>query len=133
MTKQPLNKDNERANVCGPFSHEARRGYRYFITFTDDFSRYGYVYLIRYKSEAFEKFKEFQNEVQNELDRKIKFLRRLVAGEGRRRRLVEGSPTMLFWAVATTVIRRRGGGGSGELAEGGGGAAELAGEGRLHQ
>ncbi|KAJ9544308.1 hypothetical protein OSB04_024015 [Centaurea solstitialis] len=84
MTKHPFNKDNERANdlleiihtdVCGPFSHEARGGYRYFITFTDDFSRYGYVYLIRHKSEAFEKFKEFQSEVQNQLDRKIKFLR----------------------------------------------------------
>ncbi|KAJ9543443.1 hypothetical protein OSB04_023150 [Centaurea solstitialis] len=84
MTKQPFNKDNERANdllgiihtdVCGPFSHEARGGYRYFITFTDDFSRYGYVYLMRHKSEAFERFKDFQNEVQNQLDKKIKFLR----------------------------------------------------------
>ncbi|KAJ9557532.1 hypothetical protein OSB04_012146 [Centaurea solstitialis] len=55
--------------------HEARGGYRYFITFTDDFSRYGYVYLIRHKSETFEKFKEFQNEVQNQLERKIKFFR----------------------------------------------------------
>ncbi|KAJ9557054.1 hypothetical protein OSB04_011668 [Centaurea solstitialis] len=62
-------------DVCGPFSHEARGGYRYFITFTDDFSRYGYVYLMRHKSESFEKFREYQNEVQNQLDRKIKFLR----------------------------------------------------------
>src|SRR5581483_5454480 len=76
MTKQPFNKENERAidlleiihtDVCGPFSHEARGGYRYFITFTDDFSRYGYVYLMRHKSESFERFKEFQNEVQNQL------------------------------------------------------------------
>ncbi|KAJ9538531.1 hypothetical protein OSB04_031264 [Centaurea solstitialis] len=90
MTKHPFNKDNERANdlleiihtdVCGPFSHVARGGYRYFITFTDDFSRYGYVYLIRHKSEAFEKFKEFQSEVQNQLDRKIKFLRSDRGGE----------------------------------------------------
>ncbi|KAJ9539151.1 hypothetical protein OSB04_031884 [Centaurea solstitialis] len=90
MTKQPFNKDNERANdlieiihtdVCGPFSHEAIGGYRYFITFTDDYSRYGYVYLIRHKSEAFEKFKKFQSEVQNQLDRKIKFLRSDRGGE----------------------------------------------------
>ncbi|KAJ9561710.1 hypothetical protein OSB04_006870 [Centaurea solstitialis] len=48
MTKQPFNNENERAtdlleiihtDVCGPFSHVARGGYRYFITFTDDFSR----------------------------------------------------------------------------------------------
>ncbi|KAJ9567138.1 hypothetical protein OSB04_003104 [Centaurea solstitialis] len=90
MTKEPFNKDNERAtdlleivhtNVCGPFSHEARGGYRYFITFTDDFSRYGYVYLMRHKSESFEKFREYHNEVQNQLDRKIKFLRSNRGGE----------------------------------------------------
>ncbi|KAJ9553643.1 hypothetical protein OSB04_017688 [Centaurea solstitialis] len=90
MTKQPFNKENERAtdlleiihtDVCGPFSHVARGGYRYFITFTDDFSRYGYVYLMRHKSKSFERFKEFQNEVQNQLDRKIKFLRSDRGGE----------------------------------------------------
>ncbi|KAJ9542935.1 hypothetical protein OSB04_029441 [Centaurea solstitialis] len=90
MTKEPFNKDNERASdlleivhtdVCGPFSHEARGGYWYFITFTDDFSRYGYVYLMRHKSESFEKFREYQNEVQNQLDRKIKFLRSDRGGE----------------------------------------------------
>ncbi|KAJ9564698.1 hypothetical protein OSB04_000664 [Centaurea solstitialis] len=90
MTKEPFNKDNERASdlleivhtdVCGPFSHEARGGYRYFITFTDDFSRYGYVYLMRHKSESFEKFREYHNEVQNQLDRKIKFLQSDRGGE----------------------------------------------------
>ncbi|KAJ9544187.1 hypothetical protein OSB04_023894 [Centaurea solstitialis] len=90
MTKQPFNSENERAtdlleiihtDVCGPFSHVARGGYRYFITFTDDFSRYGYVYLMRHKSETFEKFKEYQNEVQNLLDKRIKFLRSDRGGE----------------------------------------------------
>src|SRR5665213_3097123 len=42
-----------------------RGSYRYFVTFTDDYSRYGYIYLMRAKAETFEKFKEFQNEVQN--------------------------------------------------------------------
>ncbi|KAJ9557500.1 hypothetical protein OSB04_012114 [Centaurea solstitialis] len=90
MTKQPFNSENERAtdlleiihtDVCGPFSHVARGGYRYFITFTDDFSRYGYVYLMRHKSETFEKFKEYQNEVHNLLDKRIKFLRSDRGGE----------------------------------------------------
>ncbi|KAJ9552498.1 hypothetical protein OSB04_016543 [Centaurea solstitialis] len=90
MTKQPFNNENERAtdlleiihtDVCGLFSHVARGGYRYFITFTDDFSRYGYVYLMRHKSESFERFKEFQNEVQNQLDKRIKFLRSDRGGE----------------------------------------------------
>ena len=72
MTKSPFNKKGERASdllvlihtdVYGPLSTSARGGYRYFITFMDDFSRYGYVYLMRYKSETFEKFKKFENEV----------------------------------------------------------------------
>ncbi|WVZ97784.1 hypothetical protein U9M48_043296 [Paspalum notatum var. saurae] len=52
-----------------------------FITFTDDFSRYGYVYLMRHKSESFEKFKEFHNEVQNHIGKTIKFLRLDRGGE----------------------------------------------------
>ena len=46
-------------------SVEAHGGYRYFLTFTDDLSRYGYIYLMKHKSETFEKFKEFQSEVEN--------------------------------------------------------------------
>ncbi|KAL0455001.1 UNVERIFIED_CONTAM: hypothetical protein Slati_0839300 [Sesamum latifolium] len=34
--------------VCGPLNTPARGGFSYFITFTDDHSRYGYVYLIRF-------------------------------------------------------------------------------------
>ena len=36
---------------------------------------------MRHKSESFEKFKEFQNEVQNQLDKTIKFLRSDRGGE----------------------------------------------------
>ena len=53
----------------------ARGGYRYFLTFTNDLSRYGYIYLMKHKSETFEKFKEFQSEVENHRNKKIKFLR----------------------------------------------------------
>ena len=31
-------------DVCGPMSVEACSGYSYFLTFTDDLSRYGYIY-----------------------------------------------------------------------------------------
>ena len=53
----------------------ARGNFVYFITFIDNHSRYGYLYLIRYKSEAFERFKEFINEVEKQLGRSIKTLR----------------------------------------------------------
>ena len=83
MTKSPFKKKGERSNgllelihsdVCGPMSISARDGFRYFITFTDDHSRYGYVYLMKHKSESFEKFKEYKNEVENQLDKRIKAL-----------------------------------------------------------
>ena len=61
-------------DVCGPMSVEARGRYRYFLTFTDDLSRYEYIYLMKHKSETFEKFKEFQSEVENHRNKKIKFL-----------------------------------------------------------
>ena len=90
MTKSPFNKQSEKASdllglvhtdVCGPLSTSVRGGYSYFITFTDDFSRYGYVYLMRHKSETFEKFKELKNEVQNQLGNSIKAIRSNRSGE----------------------------------------------------
>ena len=84
MTKTPFSGTMERAtdlleiihtDVCGPMNVEAHGGYRYFLTFIDDLSRYGYIYLMKHKSETFEKFKEFQSEVENHRNKKIKFLR----------------------------------------------------------
>lgn len=46
--------------VGGPMSIQGREGYECFITFTNDYSRCDYVYLMRWKFEAFEKFKEIQ-------------------------------------------------------------------------
>ena len=68
-------------DVCGPMSTQAKGGYEYFITFTDDYSRYGYVYLMRRKSEAFEKFKEFRAEVKNQLGKRIKAIQSDCGGE----------------------------------------------------
>ena len=61
MTKQPFNAKGRRAtellelvhtNVYGPMSTQVKGDYEYFITFTDDYSKYGYVYLMRWKSEG---------------------------------------------------------------------------------
>ncbi|KAL0288219.1 UNVERIFIED_CONTAM: Retrovirus-related Pol polyprotein from transposon TNT 1-94 [Sesamum radiatum] len=68
-------------DVCGPLSIPTRGGFSYFITFSDDHSRYGYVYLMRYKSEAFGRFKEYRLEVENQTNRKIKALRSDRGGE----------------------------------------------------
>ena len=68
-------------DVCGPMNIEARGGYEYYITFIDDYSRYGYVYLMTRKSEAFDKFKEFWAEAEKQLDKSIKTLRSDRGGE----------------------------------------------------
>ena len=51
-------------NVYGSFDVQVKDGYVYFITFTDDYSWYEYVYLMKYIVEAFEKFKKFKYEVE---------------------------------------------------------------------
>ncbi|KAA0031823.1 retrovirus-related pol polyprotein from transposon tnt 1-94 [Cucumis melo var. makuwa] len=54
------------SNLCGPLNVKARGGYKYFISFSDDYSRYGHVYLIQNKSDSFENFKEYKAIVENE-------------------------------------------------------------------
>ena len=68
-------------DLCGLISTSARGGYEYFITFIDDYSRYGYIYMMRHKSEAFEKFKEFKTEVENHRGKCIKSIRSDRGGE----------------------------------------------------
>ena len=53
-------------------SVKVRDGYHYFLTFTDDLSRYGYINLMKHKPKTFEKFREFQSEVENHRNKKIK-------------------------------------------------------------
>nr|GEW04402.1 hypothetical protein [Tanacetum cinerariifolium] len=68
-------------DVCSPFRIVSRQGATYFVTFTDDFSRYGYVYLPKHKHKVFESFKVFQKEVENQLWKTIKSLRSDRGGE----------------------------------------------------
>ena len=44
-------------DVCGPMSVETHGGYHCFLTFIDDLRRYEYIYLMKHKSETFERFK----------------------------------------------------------------------------
>nr|GEX88796.1 retrotransposon protein, putative, Ty1-copia subclass [Tanacetum cinerariifolium] len=90
MARKPYTHQVERAkvllglihtDVCGPFKIMSRQGASYFITFTNDFSRYGYVYLLKHKHELFETFKVFQKEVENQLRKTKKLLRSDRGGE----------------------------------------------------
>ena len=53
----------------------AKHDASYFITFIVDFTRFGYVYLISYKSEALGFFRKFLNLVDNQKDVRLKALR----------------------------------------------------------
>jgi hypothetical protein len=40
-------------DVCGPMSVSTCNVYCYFVTFSDNLSRYGYIYLMKHKSKTF--------------------------------------------------------------------------------
>ena len=51
-------------DICGPFIPPTMSGHKYFITFIDDYSPYGFVELICEKSDSFEAFKAFKAKVE---------------------------------------------------------------------
>ena len=51
-------------DVCGPFEMPSFRGYRYFVLFKDDFSRYRRVYFMKEKSEVSSKLEEMLAEAR---------------------------------------------------------------------
>jgi hypothetical protein len=68
-------------DICGPFPVKSVDGFDLFITFIDDFSRYGYIYPIKERSEALDKFKIFKAEVETQHNIKIKLVRSDRGGE----------------------------------------------------
>ena len=90
MTKRPFPSKGNRVNdklelihsdLCDPMNIQARGGYEYFVTFIDDYSKYGYIYLLRRTSECFDKFKEFKAETEKRHGIYIKSLRSDRGGE----------------------------------------------------
>ena len=62
------------SDVLGKIQQKSTSGYQYLITFIDDSSWYVWVYSLKHKDEAFEKFRKFKDTVERELGRKIKCL-----------------------------------------------------------
>ena len=69
MTKTPFSETMERAtnlleiihtDVCSTMSVDAHGGHRYVLALTNDLSRYGYVYLMKHKSETFESLRNLR-------------------------------------------------------------------------
>lgn len=68
-------------DICGPFPTASWNGQQYFISFIDDYSRYGYLFLIHEKSQSLDVFKNFKAEVENQLSKRIKCVRSDRGGE----------------------------------------------------
>ncbi|GJV83844.1 retrotransposon protein, putative, ty1-copia subclass [Tanacetum coccineum] len=71
MTRKPFPHQTERAtdllglihiDVCGPLRHVSRQGPSYFITFTDDFRRYGYVTCLNINMKSLKHLRSLKNE-----------------------------------------------------------------------
>ena len=62
-------------DICGPLTPTALGVYKYFITFIDDLSRYGYVELIHEQSDSLNVFKAFKAKVELQLGKPIKAMK----------------------------------------------------------
>ena len=68
-------------DICGPISPAAMGGYRYFITFIDDFSRFGWIELIQEKASSLDAFKSFKSVIELKTSKRIKCVRSDRGGE----------------------------------------------------
>lgn len=63
------------SDICDLKMTQTGGGNKYFMTFVDDSTKYCYVYLLKSKDEATEKFVLYKNEVENQFNKKINVLR----------------------------------------------------------
>nr|GEV97268.1 copia-type polyprotein [Tanacetum cinerariifolium] len=69
------------SDICGPITPSSHTGKKYFLSFIDDYSRKGWVYLLSEKSQAFESFKDFKAKVETKTGKVVKALRTDKGGE----------------------------------------------------
>ncbi|GKA24337.1 retrovirus-related pol polyprotein from transposon TNT 1-94 [Tanacetum coccineum] len=67
--------DYVHSDLWGSSQVESLGGKRYFLSIVDDYSRRVWVYILRFKHEAFGKFKEWKQLVENQTGRTVKKLR----------------------------------------------------------
>lgn len=63
------------SDCWGPARVESIAGHRYFLSIIDDYSRMTWVIMMKHKSEAFKKFKQWKILIENQTGKKIKRLR----------------------------------------------------------
>jgi hypothetical protein len=82
--KKPLSSSDNRykeildiihSDVCGPMTVKYLGVSLYYVTFIDDYWRNNHLYQLQKKGEVFSKFHEFNEEIENLTNKKIKTLR----------------------------------------------------------
>ena len=68
------------SDVWGPAPSSIGQ-YSYYVSFTDDHSKFTWIYLLRHKSQVFSIFHEFQSLVERKFDRKIQSIQTDWGGE----------------------------------------------------
>ena len=91
------------SDVAGPFPHISMIQAKYALTFTDDFSRYCWVYFLIHNSEVFGLFKVFKDLVENQSGRKIKVLRSDNGGEYVKSDFIQYCVDSTFYPLHTTT------------------------------
>ena len=67
--------------ICDLKFAPTRGGNKYFITFVDDYTKYYFIYFIKRKDKAIDKFKIYKEEAETQLNDKIKRIRSDRRGE----------------------------------------------------
>jgi hypothetical protein len=68
------------SDVWGPAPEVVAR-FKYYVSFIDNFSKFTWIYLPKYKHKVFQKFQEFQTLVERLIDRKIITMQTARGGE----------------------------------------------------
>ena len=61
--------------LCGPMRTQSINGEKYFMLCIDDYSKMTWVMFLKRKYKAFEMFKVFKNQVENQIGKRVKCLR----------------------------------------------------------
>ena len=81
QTKLPFNNSDSfsfapfdliHSNIWGPAPIPTEGGFRYFVIFVDDFSRYTWIYLFHYKSELVSIYQTFHKMIETQFNHTVK-------------------------------------------------------------
>ena len=79
QTREPL--ELVHSDVCGKISEKSLGGAEYFLTFTDDKTRYSWVYTLKSKDQVYVQFREWKAQVEKSSGKRLKTLRTDNGGE----------------------------------------------------